>query len=123
MNQSIHKLFRSFVYAGRGIGQCLREERNFRIHLSVSILVVTAGIFLGISRMEWVAVVICMGVVPAAELVNSAIERLTNLISPAKHPLAGAAKDMAAAAVLLVAITAAVVGLLVFVPYLWRLLG
>jgi diacylglycerol kinase (ATP) len=120
---SLHKFIRSFVYAGAGFRRCWREERNFRIHFTVGILVVIAGVLLDITRMEWIAVALCIGIVPAAELVNSAIERLTNLISPANHPLAGAAKDMAAAAVLLLAIAAAAVGLLIFVPRLWALLG
>lgn len=109
---------RSFYYALRGIGHGMMHERHMRFHLVAALAVVCAGFWLGINRMEWCLVVLCIGCVMGAELVNTAIERLTDLASPARHPLAGQAKDVAAGAVLVTSIAAAIVGGLVFIPYL-----
>lgn len=83
---------------------------------------VAAGFGFGITRGEWTAIVICIGLVIAAELFNSAIERLVDLVSPQRHPVAGQVKDIAAGAVLVCALAAIVVGLIVFIPYLTRFL-
>ena len=77
-----------------------------------------AGIFFGITKAEWLAVIICIGMVITAELFNSAIERLVDMVSPQWQSIAGEVKDIAAGAVLVTAIAAAIVGLIVFVPYL-----
>ena len=82
-------------------------------------MAVGAGFLLGISRLEWVAIVICILLVTAAEAMNTALEYLTDLVSPGFHELAGKAKDAAAAAVLITAIGAVIVGLLIFVPRMW----
>ncbi|MBR2161574.1 MAG: diacylglycerol kinase family protein, partial [Bacteroidaceae bacterium] len=73
----------------------------------------------GITRMEWVAVILCFSMVISAELFNSAVERLTDLAHPDLHPLAGKVKDIAAGAVLVTAIAAAAVGLIIFLPYVF----
>ena len=88
-------------------------------HLLVMVLVIIAGIGFGISRMEWVAVILCFGMVISAELFNSAVERLTDLAHPDLHPLAGKVKDIAAGAVLVTAIAAAAIGLIIFLPYVF----
>ena len=90
-------------------------------HLVVSVLVVVAGLALDIRPLEWVAVLLCMGLVIGAELFNTAIERLVDLVSPQWHPVAGRVKDIAAGAVLVCAVVSVAVGLIVFVPYLTRL--
>ena len=77
-----------------------------------------AGIFFGITKAEWLAVIICIGMVITAEPFNSAIERLVDMVSPQWQSIAGEVKDIAAGAVLVTAIAAAIVGLIVFVPYL-----
>ena len=112
------KELRSFYYALRGIGHGVMHERHMRFHLVATVAVAGAGIWLGISRVEWCLVVICIGCVICAELVNTAIERLTDLASPGRHPLAGQAKDVAAGAVLVISIAAAIVGALVYIPYI-----
>ncbi|MDA6987305.1 diacylglycerol kinase family protein, partial [Escherichia coli] len=66
----------------------------------------------------WTVVVLCFGVVIAAELFNTAIERLVDLVSPERHPVAGQVKDIAAGAVLVCAVAAAIIGLIIFIPYL-----
>ena len=70
------------------------------------------------TRTEWTVVILCFGVVIAAELFNTAIERLVDLVSPERHPVAGQVKDIAAGAVLVCAVAAAIIGLIIFIPYL-----
>lgn len=118
---SLQRRIDSFRYALRGLADLVRSQANARIHLAISIVVLLVGFWLGLSRMEWVAIVLCMALVLALEAVNTALEYLTDLVSPGQHPLAGKAKDVAAAAVLLAAIGAAVVGLIIFLPKLYAL--
>ena len=108
----------SFRYAFKGIADLIRHTPNARIHLFVTLCVLIAGFFFGITRIEWCMIILCIALVFAAEAANTAIEYLTDLVSPEYHPLAGKTKDVAAAAVLLAAIGAAIVGMLIFVPYL-----
>lgn len=117
MKYDFKKQLRSFRYAWQGIRCCVGREQNLSFHLIAAVVVVVAGFVLDITRTEWMAVTICIGAVIAAELFNSAIERLVDLVSPERQPLAGAVKDIAAGAVLVCAIAAAVTGLFVFVPY------
>lgn len=79
--------------------------------------VIIAGIVLGITRTEWIMVVMCIGTIIAAELFNTAIEKLVDLVSPERHPVAGRVKDIAAGAVLICAVAAAIIGLIIFIPY------
>ena len=79
--------------------------------------VIIAVIVLGITRTEWIMVVMCIGTVIAAELFNTAIEKLVDLVSPERHPVAGRVKDIAAGAVLICAVAAAIIGLIIFIPY------
>ena len=112
---------RSFGYAWKGIRSCIGKEQNLSFHLLATPTVVAAGFLAGITRTEWMLVILCIGLVIAAELFNSAIEQLVNLVSPQRHPLAGQVKDIAAGAVLVCAATAAIIGLIIFIPYLTRL--
>lgn len=100
------KLLRGFGYAFRGLGLCLREERNFRIHIAVAVYVILLAPYFDLTRGEWAALILVMGLVLVAEAANTALERLVDLCSPKRHPLAGAAKDIAAGMVLLCAFTA-----------------
>jgi diacylglycerol kinase len=108
----------AFRHAFRGLADMLRTQRNARFHVAATAAVVAAGFWLDISRLEWVAVVLCMALVLALEAANTALEYLTDLVSPEYHPLAGKAKDAAAGAVLVAALGAAAVGGLVFLPKL-----
>ena len=85
------------------------------------LLVIGAGFAFGITPGEWTAICLCIGLVVSAELFNTAIERLVDLVSPQRHPLAGQVKDIAAGAVLVCALAAIAVGLIIFVPYLTRI--
>lgn len=121
MRYDYKKQLRSFGYAWKGIRSCIGKEQNLSFHLLATPTVVAAGLLAGITRTEWMVVILCIGLVIAAELFNSAIEQLVDLVSPQRHPLAGRVKDIAAGAVLVCAATAAIVGLIIFVPYLTRL--
>lgn len=115
---SVHRRIDSFRYAFQGLADLFRSQPNARIHLGATVLVIVAGGWLHISRLEWVALVVCITLVIALEAMNTALEYLTDLVSPEFHPLAGKAKDVAAAAVLVGAGGAVLVGLIVFGPRL-----
>lgn len=104
----------SFQYAARGVIAALRSEVHLRFHAGATVLVVGLGFYLDLNHLEWALVALAVAAVWSAELFNTAIEALTDLVSPAYHPLAGRAKDIAAAGVLLAALGAAVVGLIIF---------
>ena len=106
----------SLGHATRGIGFLMRSESHARIHLLATIMMIVAGLTLSISAADWCSVIMAAGLVWTAEAVNTALERIVDLSSPDKNAIAGEAKDLAAGAVLLAAITAAAVGLIVFIP-------
>jgi diacylglycerol kinase (ATP) len=114
-------LVRSFKNAFRGIWYLFTTQRNAQIHLLISGCVVALGMVLGLARWEWLVLVLTIGLVLAAEGINTAIEAAVDVATSEYHPLAGVAKDVAAGAVVLCAITAVIVGCLVFVPHLWPL--
>nr|WP_295932764.1 diacylglycerol kinase family protein [uncultured Dyadobacter sp.] len=117
----ILKAIRSFRYAGAGIYSLFRYENNARIHLMACIVVVIAGVFFQISGTEWCLIIIQIGLVWAAEAFNTAIEKLADLVSADYHPVIKVVKDTAAAGVLLLAVSAVIVGGIVFVPKLMLL--
>ena len=121
MSYSFKKQLKSFTFAWKGILTCAGHEQNITFHILAAIVVIVAGFFFGISHVEWMVVMLCIGMVIAAELFNSAIERLVDLVSPQWNKIAGEVKDIAAGAVLVTAIAAAVVGLMVFLPYVLAL--
>src|SRR5438132_4927242 len=100
------KLLNSFKYAFKGLLIAVREEQNFRLHLLAIVVVAVAGAALHISPQEWVIIALTMGMVIAAELFNTAIEDIVNLISPQFNEKAGRIKDISAAAVMATAIAA-----------------
>ena len=112
----MNKRIKSFGYAFRGICKAFATERNMWIHFIIAVLVVICGFIFNINKVEWLFCLLCFGLVFGAELINSAIENMIDLLSPEKHKLAENAKDMAAGAVLVCAIFSAVVGLIIFVP-------
>ncbi len=112
--RNAHRLFlKSFLYAGRGIRLCL-HERNMRFHLSAAVLVTAFSLVYRLTPAGYGLLFFVIGSVLALEAVNTAVEKLTDLVSPGFHPLAGAAKDLAAGAVLLMAIAAVLVGFALF---------
>ncbi|ARS37025.1 diacylglycerol kinase [Pontibacter actiniarum] len=117
MRTYFKKRYNSFKFAFQGLVSAVRSEPHMRLHLLSAVGVAAAGFAFGITKTEWCLVVGCIGLVVTAEVLNTAIETVVNLVSPEFHPLAGRAKDLAAAAVLIAAIAAAIVGLIVFLPY------
>lgn len=107
---------RSFYYAFKGIGFALRTQQNLWVQLGILALTIAAGLYFDISNVEWALVAAASGLVLTAELFNTALEMLVDLVSPEYMEKAGRIKDLAAGAVLFAAIVAALIGLIVFIP-------
>ena len=116
----IGKFFRSFRFAARGIVDLFRFENNAKIHLLAAAVAIGAGSWLGLSAMEWAMIATQMGLVIATEAFNTALEKMADRVTTERDPLIKAAKDLASGAVLIVAFTALVVGLFIFVPKLLK---
>lgn len=110
-----------FQYAFNGIWHVVKTEKNFRIHLFIFILVVIFGFGLRISAMQWCLVLGVSGMVLAAEMINTTIERLVDYLKPEITPQAKVIKDVAAGAVLMTAVTAVTIGMVIFFPKLIHL--
>ena len=115
------KRIRSFGYAFTGLYELVRSEPNARIHLVAAILAVAGGFVLRISQLEWCAVLVVIALVWAAEGFNTVIEKLVDHLFPEYHETARIAKDVSAGAVLICAISAFIVGLIIFLPKLIEL--
>jgi diacylglycerol kinase len=113
---SLKSRFRSFRFALNGLLLLLKNEHNFRIHLLAAIIVIVLGVIMKLDHYEWSLLVIVIGAVFLTELLNSSIESLADLIDPEWNELMMRAKDYCAAAVLISAIVAIVVGGLIFIP-------
>lgn len=109
-------------HAVRGIGFCCTKATHFKIQLIVALLVIGMGWLLGLSKLEWAVVGLCIAGVLALEAINSAIEHLCNVLHPDFHPGIGVVKDVAAGAVLIGALGSCLVGGIVFLPKLFLLL-
>ncbi len=109
-------LAQAFSCAWSGVLHALRTQRSMKIHAICALVVVVAGFIFQISGTEWLAVLLAIGGVLAFECLNTAVEAVVDLVTATYEPLAKIAKDCAAGAVLLMAIAAACVGLIVFVP-------
>lgn len=106
----------SFRFAINGLLRFFKEEPNARIHLCSSLLVAAIGYWLQISKIEWILLLIVVGLVWASEIMNTVIERIMDFIHPGYDEKIGRIKDMAAAAVLISSIVAAIAGLIIFIP-------
>ncbi len=115
------RLLKSFGYAGDGLLRSIKTEKNFQVHCTVAVLVIVAGFFFSLTGVEWTIIVVCIGMVLGLELVNSAIEQVCNMIQPGFSPLIKIIKDMSAAAVLLVVVTAIVCGAIIFLPKIFSI--
>ena len=113
---SFRRLIRSFGYAFNGIRLMIKQEQNAKIHLIAILLVVVAGFYFHLSATEWLAIILVSGGVLTAEAFNTSIEALSDTIAPEYNKNIKQVKDFAAGAVLVVAVTALIVGLIVFVP-------
>ena len=111
--------YHSFRFAFHGWGYVLKTQRNAWIHSMIATLVILMGLWLGLTPQDWAVLVITIAMVFTAEFINTAIEAVVDLASPNHHPLAKVGKDVGAAAVLVAALAAILVGLLILGPPLW----
>ena len=114
------RIVRSFYFAFAGLGYLFRTQRNARIHAGIAVFAGGLGAWLRISRVEWAVVVFTVALVLILEGLNTAVEAAIDLASPQIHPLAKAAKDLAAGMVLIAAMASVAVGVLIFGPPLWH---
>lgn len=112
-----HSLKESFRHAAEGFVFAVRNERNMKIHCAMTALVVVCAFIFGLSAQEKAIVFTLCGIVIMAELFNTAVENAVDIAAPTFNILAKQAKDAAAAAVLIISVTAAVVGIIIFLPY------
>jgi diacylglycerol kinase (ATP) len=111
---------RSFRYAFAGWWFVIRTQRNAWIHAVASALVVILGFWLRLSARDWAVIVLAIGLVWTSEFLNTALEAVVDLASPQQHHLAKVGKDVGAAAVLIAAVSAAIIGFLIMGPPLWQ---
>ena len=110
------KFLKGFVYAFTGLVIFFRHERNGRIQLLVAVVVVLLGLGLQVSPGEWIVLLGCIATVLSLEMINSAIEKICNLVHPTYHPAIKTIKDMAAGAVLFFSFFSAIIGAIIFLP-------
>ena len=117
----VRRTLYSFRHAGRGLAWALSSQANLRVHVIIAVLVLVAAVLFRFSAIEFVALVLCFAIVIAAELFNTTLEVIIDYAWPEHHPMIGRAKDVAAAAVLVAAAGAALVGALLFARHLFHI--
>ena len=120
--RKMKKIRNSFKYAIEGIWTSFKTERKMKIHIFIMILAIIAGIILKINKSEWIICIILFAIVIGSELFNTSIETIVDMVMPEKNEKAKIAKDVSAGAVLVVAIGAAIIGLVIFVPRILNIL-
>ena len=124
VRHELYQRLKSFQYAFAGWWYVLRTQHNAWIHAVATVCVFALGLWLGLSRIEWAILILAITAVWMTEFINTALEAIVDIASPEFHPLAKVAKDVAAAAVLVGACAAVLIGLLIMGPPLWaRLVG
>ena len=114
--QEYKKIINSFRYAIEGFISSFKTERNMKIHILAMTIGIALGIFFKLNKIEWCIITIAIVMVISAELFNTAIETVVDMVSPQKNLQAKLAKDIAAGAVLVFAIGSAIIGLIIFIP-------
>ena len=115
-NLKSKNVFHSFKYAFSGLKYGFINTKNLHIDFFFILAVIICGFLFEINYIEWIILILCIGLVVSLELVNTAIESVVDLASPDVHPLAKASKDVAAGAVLFSAIISAIIGIIIFLP-------
>lgn len=110
------KLFKAFDYAFQGLFAFVKNDSNGKLECCFAIIAIATGFILHISSTEWIAVLLCIGIVISLEMINASIEKLCDMVEPAFHPAIKTIKDIAAGAVLLSAVVSLIIGLIIFVP-------
>ncbi len=114
----MEKFFKGFTYAFKGLAYAFKTQINFKFHSATAGLVLCLALYLKINIVEWLWIITAIAIVFIAELFNTALEVFVDLISPDHHPKAGVIKDLSAAAVLMASVSAALIGLFIFIPKL-----
>ncbi len=122
MSNTIKRTIKSISWALSGISYAFRTQFNFRFHVISALIVLILSIVLKLSPLEWCVVLFCIASVITAELLNTAHEVNTDLISPGFNEAAKHVKDLAAAAVLVTAIISAIIGCIIFLPKIYALI-
>lgn len=115
----MRRLISSFRFACNGIRYALHTQQNFRIQLFFLAAAISMGVFLGITELEWIAIILTSSLVLILEIINTSIERLVDFMTSEYHPKAEQVKDTAAGAVLIASIMSVVIGLIIFIPYIF----
>ena len=113
------KIINSFKYALQGIFTSFKTEKNMKIHIIIMILVIIAGVIFKINKIEWIICVLLFTMVIAGELFNTSIETVVDMVMPEKNEKAKIAKDVAAGAVLVLAIGTVIIGFIIFIPKIY----
>ncbi|HXD10803.1 MAG TPA: diacylglycerol kinase family protein [Anaerolineales bacterium] len=123
IKEFVYSRVAAFGHAFRGWGHALKTQHNAWIHSVVATIVVILGLWLGLPPRDWAVLVLAIAMVFTAEFINTSIEAVVDLASPVHHPLAKIGKDVGAAAVLVAALSAILIGLLILGPPLWQKVG
>ena len=116
------RFVRSFTFSIAGLKYAYKYEQSMLIHVIATILVITANILLKVQALEWLVTIIAIGMVLSAELINTAIEAIVDMVTLEFHPLAKIAKDCGSAATFVLAVMAVAIGCVVYIPYITELL-
>lgn len=114
----VKRLYKSFVYAFRGLRKTFKEEQNLQIQSFFAFIALILAIILHISKIEWIFIILAIGLVMLMELINSAVERVTDVLQPRIHDYVKEIKDIMAAVVLFSSIIAFIIGLIIFIPHI-----
>jgi undecaprenol kinase len=115
-NKRTYTYSETFKFALEGIRVSILNEKNIRFHLLFSVIVIVLGIIFNLTQTEWLFILIAIAGMIVVEMINTAIERVVDLVTDQYHPLAGQAKDIAAGAVLIYAILSVIIGMIIFIP-------
>lgn len=115
----MRRLLNSFRFACNGIRYAIHTQQNFRIQLFFLAAAVSMGLFFHISELEWIALILTSSLVLILEIINTSIERLVDFMTSEYHPKAEQVKDTAAGAVLIASAMSVVIGLIIFIPYIF----
>ena len=122
MNNFLASRIRSFKYALKGISRAVKTQTNMRIHLLATIVVVAIACYLRISANHWCILILTISMVLVVEMFNTAVESLCDAVTEEQNRHIGAAKDVAAAAVLVTATASVIIGVIIFLPYIHKLI-
>jgi undecaprenol kinase len=117
------RLLKSFSFAWEGIVFTFKNEKNMKIHCAAALFVCMTAWMFDLSKTEWLIILIAIGVVFSLEMVNTAVERVVDLVAPEFHPLAKIAKDVAAGAVFVFVMISVIIGAIIFFPHFFTLIS